>query len=293
MSRERVLDEMRRQAIDVLVLGREGNARAVSGAQRLFLAGERAFSPGCVVVAETAAVHVLSVTDFGIPADVGIYPPSWNPVALVGRVAALPGVASARRVGVDGLTPLFETLLAGALPGATLVDGEATMRAARRVKSPDEVDRIRAAAAVARSTMAVALDGVARGLDDGGVTAVAMEAMAAEGTTTAAFEPRISRDGGRRVTVAVGVLRDGWEADVTRTAPGPARSGELASAIDRCRHGAAVADIGAEVHGVGCGYEVLLGSDHLEPGMVLSVSTDSAGDTVLVTGSAPEVLTEP
>lgn len=291
MSRERVLDEMRRQGIDVLVLGREGNARAVSGAQRLFLAGERAFSPGCVVVAETAAVHVLSVTDFGIPADVGLYPPSWSPVALVGRVAALPGVASAGRVGVDGLTPLFEALLAGALPGADLVDGEATMRAARRVKSPDEVHRIRAAAAVARSTMTVALDGVARGLDDGGVTAVAMEAMAAEGTTTAAFEPRISRDGEGRVTIAVGVLRDGWEADVTRTAP--ARSGELASAIDRCRAGAAVANIGAEVHGVGCGYEVLLGGDHLEPGMVLSVSTGGAGDTVLVTESAPEVLTEP
>ena len=50
MSKERVLEEMARQNVDVLLLGREGNARYVSGAHRLFLAGERAFAPGCVVV---------------------------------------------------------------------------------------------------------------------------------------------------------------------------------------------------------------------------------------------------
>ena len=292
MSKERVLDEMRRRHIDVLVLGREGNARAVSDAHRLFLAGERAFSPGCVVVAETAAVHVLSVTDAGIPAGVNLYPPSWNPATLVGRVAALPGVGSARRVGVDGITPMFEALLRGAMPDATLVDGEAAMRAARRIKSPDEVDRIRAAAAVAQSTMTVALDAVARGVDDNAVIAAAMEAMAAEGTTTAAFEPRISRSG-ESTTVAVGVLRDGWEADVTRTAPGPHRPSELEAAINRCRPGAAATDLGADVHGVGCGYEVLAPDERLEPGMVLSVSVAGSGDTVLVTESAPEVLTEP
>ncbi|MBV9039914.1 MAG: aminopeptidase P family N-terminal domain-containing protein [Acidimicrobiia bacterium] len=289
MSKERVLDEMGRREVDVLILGREGNARAVSGAHRLFLAGERAFSPGCVVVAETGAVHVLSVTDFGVPADAHLYPPSWNPATLVGRVAALPGVRSAKRVGVDGITPLFEALLTAAVPDASLVDGEAIMRAARRIKSPDEVDHLRAAAAVARSTMAVALNGVARGLDDSGVVALAMEAMAAEGTTTAAFEPRISR-AGQRVTVAVGVLRDGWEADVTRTAPEVDRPAELVAAIARCHPGVAVADVGADVHGVGCGYEALPADERLEPGMVLSVSVAGAGDTVLVTEDAPEVL---
>jgi len=290
MGRQRVVDEMRRRDVDVLVLGREGNARAVSGAHRLFLAGERAFAPGCVVVAETAAVHVLSVTDFGVPSDANLYPPSWNPAVVVERVAGLPGVASARRVGVDGLTPLFETLLAGALPEAELFDGESLMRTARRIKSPDEVDQIRGAAVVAASTIAVALDGAARGLDDNGVKAVAMEAMAAEGTTTAAFEPLIARNGDS-VTVAIGVLRDGWEADVTRTAPRRDRPDELDAAIARCRAGAAVAEIGARVHGVGCGYEVLTPDERLEPGMVLSVSVAGGGDTVLVTDGDPDVLT--
>src|SRR5438270_5246954 len=119
MGKERVLEEMAREGVDVLLLGREGNARYVSGARRLFLAGERAFAPGCVVVRETGAVHLLSNTDFGVPDEIprsNLYPTSWNPATLVGRVAAVPGVSKARRVGVDGLTPSFEALLTAALP---------------------------------------------------------------------------------------------------------------------------------------------------------------------------------
>src|SRR3954453_23525743 len=108
MSKERGLAEMARQGVDVLLLGREGNARFVSGAQRLFLAGERAFAPGCVVVAQTGGVNVLSVAASGNPSENGPFPPSWNPATLVDRVAGIPGVRSARHIGVDGLTPLFE-----------------------------------------------------------------------------------------------------------------------------------------------------------------------------------------
>jgi len=253
MSKERVLAEMKRQGVDALVLGREGNARYVSGAQRLFLAGERAFAPGCVVIGETGDVHVLSVTEFGIPAGNKLYPPSWNPATLVDRVAGIPGVQEAKRIGVDGLTPLFEGLVTAAVPGAELVDGEAVMRAARRIKSPDDVGRIRLAASVAGAVMGAVLDGAARGDDDRTIIAIGMEVMAREGTTTAAFEPRVSRDG-ERVTVAVGVLRDGWEADVTRTVPGPPTPDALTAAIDTCRPGTTVADINADVHGIGLGY---------------------------------------
>src|SRR6476646_9274503 len=102
MGKEHVFEEMARQGIDVLILGREGNARYGSGARRLFLAGERAFTPGCVVVRETAGVHLLANTDFGIPGEIpheNLYPTSWNPATLAGRVAAIPGVSSARRIG--------------------------------------------------------------------------------------------------------------------------------------------------------------------------------------------------
>src|SRR5437763_8893686 len=187
MGKERVLDEMARRGVDVLLLGREGNGRYVSGARRLFLAGERAFAPGCVVVRESAEVHLLSNTDFGIPQELlheNLYPTSWNPVTLVGRIAAIPGVAEAKTIGVDGLTPLFEALL----PDAELVDGEGVMRSARRIKTRAEVESIRAAATVANAVMKAALGAALAG---GPVKAVAMDAMAASGVTTAAFEPRV------------------------------------------------------------------------------------------------------
>ena len=117
MSKERVLAEMKGQGVDMLLLGREGNARFVSGALRLFLAGERAFAPGCVVVRESGEVHLLSNTDFGVPAAIphqNLYPTSWNPATFVARVLAIPGVAQAKTIGVDGLTPLFEALLPNA-----------------------------------------------------------------------------------------------------------------------------------------------------------------------------------
>src|SRR5438270_8996438 len=184
MGKERVLREMAAHGVDVLLLGREANARYVSGARRLFLAGERAFAPGCVVVRETGAVHLLSATDFGIPAEVprdNLYAPSWNPATVVGRVTAIPGVNRARTIGVDGLTPLFEALL----PDAELVDGEAVMRTARRVKTPAEIALIRAAATVAASMVAAAFEAVAAGASDAAVKAGAMEAMAAHAVTTA------------------------------------------------------------------------------------------------------------
>src|SRR5438270_3024080 len=273
MGKERVLEEMARHDVDVLLLGREGNARYASGARRLFLAGERAFAPGCVVVRDSAEVHVLSNTDFGIPQEIphqNLYPTSWSPATLLDRVAAIPGLASANRVGLDGLTPLFEALLGSGLPDATLVDGESVMRAARRIKTPDEVALIRAAAAVAQAMMTAALDAIGGGAPDSTVKAVAMEAMAAQGVTTAAFEPRVDH-GGEQVTVAVGVLREGWEADLTRTVPGPTRLDGLVAAIARCRAGAAVAGLGTDAHGIGLGYEVLPPSEVLEPGIVLSI----------------------
>ena len=57
---ELCLSAMERTGTDALVLGREATARSISGANRLWLAGTRAFAPGCVVVRSERAVHLLA-----------------------------------------------------------------------------------------------------------------------------------------------------------------------------------------------------------------------------------------
>jgi len=287
----RVVDAMQRDDVDVLLLGREANARFVTGAARLFLAGERAFSPGCVVVRATEAAHLLAVGDFGVPRE-QLYPISWNPATVMAEIAAIPGVAGARRVGVDGLTPLFEGLIASHLGSPELVDGERILRAARRIKTPDEIGAIRAAVAVARTVMRAALEAARHAAPDRTIVAVAMEAMARDGTTTASFEPVITRDADV-TAIDIGVLRGGWEGGLARTEPPVPLPAEHEQAVARCIAGTRVDDIApsGRVHGVGLGYEVLEPGSELAPNMVLSVTNGLVRDIVLVTDGEPDVLT--
>ena len=50
----RVLAEMERADIDILVIGREANARYVAGVRRLWTAGSRPFGAGCVLIRDGA-----------------------------------------------------------------------------------------------------------------------------------------------------------------------------------------------------------------------------------------------
>ena len=325
----RALDEMARQDVDVLVLGREGNARFVSGATRLWLAGTRPFAPGCVVVRETGAVHLMSVTDFGVPDGIELsrlYPMSWNPVNIMGAVAAIPGVSDARRIGVDGLAPLFEQLFTTTFPGAHLADGEAVMRAARRVKSAREIESIRAAISVTEDALAVAVEALRPGVRELELKGVFEERMCKRGTTTPAFEGAFSvfdDDGplrrltsdrvvadGDLVAMSAGVLLDGWEGSLARTWPCGAPTAEHGDRLsrwqaawlplrDRCRAGIRVGDLrataGASVHGVGLGTEALDYSAALEPGMVVEIELEAHGflgaDVLLIGGRETERLT--
>lgn len=318
----RTLAEMERRGVDVLVLGREGNARFVSEATRLWLAGTRPFAPGCVVVRETTAVHLMSVTDFGVPADIPrerLYPMSWNPANIMSAVAAVPGVSDARRIGVDGLTPLFEQLLAATLPNAEIVDGEAVMRAARRVKSDAEIERIRAAIAVAEEALGAVVDELRPGARENELKCVFEERMCQLGTTTPAFEARLRGrsasdrrlEEGDLVSMSAGVLVDGWEGSLARTWPCGEATAEYhrrrstwteqwARLVDRCRVSTRVGDLragapGTAVHGVGLGYEGLEDDAVLEAGMVVQLELEADGilgaDIVLVGSGEPEVLT--
>ena len=84
-----------------------GRTRArVSDAARLWLAGTRVFSPGCVVVRRTGAVHVLANTDAvvptGFPVD-RLYGVTWNPEKLLASLVATSGGSASCPTTPEGL----------------------------------------------------------------------------------------------------------------------------------------------------------------------------------------------
>ena len=142
--RQRALDQMAAHDLDVLVLGRQANVRYVTGAPQLWVAGTRPFGPTCVLVRATGDIHLLSTWDEGVPDDIpheNLYGIAWNPVNTIAVLQRIDGAATARRVGTDALSPTFAQLLPTAFPNAELVDGELAMRAARRIKTDDEIAR--------------------------------------------------------------------------------------------------------------------------------------------------------
>jgi len=234
--RERALAQMEAHNLDVLVLGRQANVRYFSGAPQLWVAGTRPFGPICTVVRSTGEIHLNSTWDEGIPDDIPhehLYGLAWNPMTLVKVLQGIDGTATALRVGTDALTPSFAKLLPMAFPNAELADGEAAMRAARRIKTSDEVAVLRGALRVAEDSLAIAVGELRDGATEGALTGIMLEAQAAGGVSTPATQDGAwvtSRDhpwrraGGRvqsgdLVAFAAGVLSDGYLGEVGRTWP--------------------------------------------------------------------------
>jgi Xaa-Pro aminopeptidase len=234
--RARVLAAMDDAGIDVLVVGREANARYISGTPRLWTAGSRAFGPGCVLVRATGAVHLLSTWDEGVPDDIPhdhLYGITFNTTNFVTVLQQIDGTAAATTVATDGLTPGFAQLLPMAFPAATLVDGEELLARTRAVKTPGEVDAIRASVRHAEHALAAAEDALTPGVTERQLTGVFMEAMAEDGVTTPAGQDvawitsptspwrRASRDtpvrAGDLVAFEAGVVARGYGGELART----------------------------------------------------------------------------
>jgi Xaa-Pro aminopeptidase len=275
-------------------------------------------------------VHLLSNTDDGIPPDIAteqdLFPISWNPMNLMGALAAIPGVPTAARIGVDSITPMMEQLLGTTFPNAELVDGESLLRDVRRVKSVADVDGIRGAVALAEDCLRTTINSLTPGVRERELVGVFEEHMAAHGATAPAFEGMFVVAGrsarslvsdrelaeGDLVHLRGGVLRDGWEGWLSRSAvcgaePSTAQQaaagawrGVMIAVADWCRPGTSVAELrsaadGVTVDGVGVGHEELSDRDVLEPGMVLAVEATVDGllgsDTLLITTDGAETLT--
>jgi Xaa-Pro dipeptidase len=236
--RQRVLEQMAAHDLDVLVLGRQANVRYVTGAPQLWVAGTRPFGPSCVLVRETGAIHLLSTWDEGVPEDIpheNLYGISWNPMNTMSALQRIDGAATARRVGTDALSPVFAQLLPTAFPNAELVDGELAMRAARRIKTAEEVASLRESVAVAESALAVAVSELRPGVTEQALAGVLLEALAAGGVSTPSNQDvawvtsrehpwrRANSDGriqgGDLVAFSAGVLAGGYVGEVGRTWP--------------------------------------------------------------------------
>lgn len=234
--RSRVLAEMEAADIDVFVVGREGNARYVSGAPRLWTAGSRAFGPGCVLVRASGSVHLLSTWDEGIPDDIpheNLYGISFNAGNFLKVLQGIEGAATVRTVATDAMTPSAAQLLPKAFPSAQLIDGEPLLRRARRVKTPEEVEAIRASVNIAERSLGEAKAALALGVTERQLTGVFMEAMASSGVTTPATQDvawitsrqhpwhRASRDApvgpGDLVAFEAGVILGGYVGELGRT----------------------------------------------------------------------------
>ena len=237
--RERALAQMEAHNLDVLVLGRQANVRYLSGAPQLWVAGTRPFGPICTVVRSTGEIHLNSTWDEGIPDDIPhdhLYGLAWNPMTLVEILRGIDGTVTAQRVGTDALTPSFAKLLPMAFPNAELVDGELAMRAARRIKTPDEVAALRGALRVAEDSLTVAVGELHEGTTEAALTGVMLEAQAAGGVSTPATQdgawvtsrehpwrrarPEGRIESGDLVAFAAGVLADGYLGEVGRTLAG-------------------------------------------------------------------------
>lgn len=264
---------MQAHNLDVLVLGRQANVRYVVGAPQLWVAGTRPFGPACVLVRATGAIHLLSTWDEGIPDDIpheNLYGIAWNPMNLIAALQGIDGASTARRVGTDTLSPMFAQLLPMAFPNAELVDGELAMRAARRIKTDEEVSALRAAIRVAESALAAAVYELVPGISEQTLAGILLQAEAAGGVSTPATQEvawvtsrdhpwrRVTGDGrvgpDDLVAFAAGVVGDGYIGEVGRTWPagnGGATTRDLyrrwdalwSRLADACRPGARAADL--------------------------------------------------
>ncbi|MDF3339633.1 M24 family metallopeptidase [Mycolicibacterium septicum] len=234
--RERAIAQMEAHDLDALVLGRQANVRYISGAPQLWVVGTRPFGPICTFVRATGEIHLNSTWDEGIPEEIpheNLYGFAWNPMTLVGVLRSIKGSDSAWRIGTDALTPTFAKLLPMAFPNAELVDGEQAMRAARRVKTPEEIVALRRALIVAEEGLAKGVAELSPGTTEKRLAGAILEAEAAGGVSTPATQDaawitskghpwrRAEGDGrvreGDLVALSAGVLAEGYVAEVART----------------------------------------------------------------------------
>jgi Xaa-Pro dipeptidase len=257
--RAKVFSSMQRHDLDALMLGGVGDVRYVSGARQLGRSGVLPFAPVAVVVSKTERVHLLSTWDEGVPPEIGrddLYRMSWNPANLAADLAKLPGLREARRVGTDGLTPMFGGLISQLVTPAELVDAAPVMEGARRTKTPEEITCLDVASALAEAALSAMEDALAPGITERELLGIYDERIASLGApmppsesvcfaTPSSGPVRFRHLASGRpigdselVVLAPGALYAGYEAGLARTrVAGRAAPQGMADLASRCARG--------------------------------------------------------
>lgn len=256
---EKVFSGMETHDLDALLLGGAGNVHYVSGARLLGRAGVLPFAPVAVVVRSTARVHLLSTWDEGVPPEIGredLYALSWNPANLMESLASIPGLGASRRVGTDGLTPMFGGLISELIRSAALVDAASVMAEARRIKIAEEITCLEVASAISESALTALDEALQPGITERELLGVYYEQVARLGAPTAPSESvcfatptrgpvrfrylASSRPigDGELVVLAPGALYAGYEAGLARTrVAGQSAPPGAADLMSRCGRG--------------------------------------------------------
>ena len=295
--RARVEALMAEQDLDVLVLGRQDAATYATGARRLWTAGTRPVGAGCVLVAATGRAHVLTSWEEGLPASIPFsdaFPLTWNPANLAASLAAIDGLPTATRIGVDALSPGLLRVLGAVAPDAEVRAIDRELAAVRVVKLPEEVAAIGRACDIARQVAQSVMSSPGADLDR---EAHALVLLGRRGVTIPSSGVQVAGD-----VVDVGILVDGYEggfggryADGARVSL-PALGAACGPGADWSDLAAAATSIDWEVRGLGMGYErPVLGPglgkhEVLAEAMVLSVRDGVHRDVVHVTADGPVVL---
>jgi Xaa-Pro dipeptidase len=255
---ERVFALMQSLDLDACLFGREANARYATGVRRLWTSQTRRFLPSCILVRSPRATHLLSFSASyeGMPEEMGpdhYFPVTWNPMGMMERIARYEGMAGARRIGVDSMTPLFRDLLTHAFPKAELVAIDGPLREVRSAKLPGEITCIRVAAAIAESALVAAIGRIRPGVEHGALLGAYLDRMSSLGTSQFAQQGIFGAIGpqgslawgtsrgvvpeGATVACAGGALWAGYEGSLARTWwSGPqAPSADARSAASRWR----------------------------------------------------------
>jgi Xaa-Pro aminopeptidase len=257
--RAKVFSGMETHDLDALMLGGVGDVKYVSGARQLGRSGVLPLAPVAVAVKKTGRVHLLSTWDEGVPPEIGhddLYRLSWNPANLAADLATIPGLREARRVGTDGLTPMFAGLISQVVTPAELVDAAPVMATARRIKTPDELTCLDVASAIAEAALSAMEDALAPGVTERELLGIYDERIASLGTpmppsesvcfATPSRGPVRFRHlaserpigDGELVVLAPGALYAGYESGLARTRiAGHAIPAGTAALAARCARG--------------------------------------------------------